>query len=213
MSIAKDIATEKASGTPHSATEKVRRILHSAADKANGTLHSATEKTQSAKQSTSVQRYIVGPDVYTKECFVSDRPWPLAASSLRCRSLDSFFMLPRFSLFSDFEVHPLTPRLALLRSAWVGLVSILATLVISPAFGYTRVHAFSSRAENEKRRGSGSASAPVSDERPMSSTIATGPFEAYRKQPSKTGTGGGCRHPRHGANAAVEAVSEALAAT
>lgn len=110
-------------------------------------------------------------------------------------------------------MHPPTPRLALLTSACVGLVSILVTLVVPSAFGYARVHALDSHIENEKKlKGSSSASAPVSDARPISSTTATGPFEAYRKQAGKTGTGGGCRHPRHGANATVDAVSEALAA-
>lgn len=110
-------------------------------------------------------------------------------------------------------MHPPTPRSALLTSAWVGLVSILATLIIPSAFGYARAHALGSRTENEKKRkGPSSASAPVSDERTISSTTATGPFEAYRKQAGRTGTGGGCRHPRHGANATVDAVSEALAA-
>jgi len=113
---------------------------------------------------------------------------------------------------SKFEVHPPTLRSALWTSAWVGLASILATLVVPPAFGYMRVHVFRSRTKIEKRKGSVSDSAPVSDERPISSTTATGQFGAYRKQAGKTGTGGGCRHPRHGANATVDAVSEALAA-
>lgn len=70
MSTIKDTA----SGVLHSATEKATRSLHSTSEKASGTLHVATEKTQSAKQSlkqsTSVQRYIVGPAIYTKESFV-----------------------------------------------------------------------------------------------------------------------------------------------
>ena len=109
---------------------------------------------------------------------------------------------------SKFEMHPPTLCSALLTSAWVGLVSMLAALFIPPAFGYARTHGLRSCNKDEKRKGSGSASAPVSDEQPISSTTSTGPFEAYGKQAGKTGMDGSC----HEANATVDAASEALAA-
>ncbi|KAF9151974.1 hypothetical protein BG015_005945 [Linnemannia schmuckeri] len=216
-------ATEKTNGTLHSATEKVSRTLHSATEKASGTLHSATEKAKSAKesvrQSTSVQRYIVSPASYSKERLVSG----LTVASRYVKSEMSltrlllsvatvFVVLGYNVVMSKFKVHPPTLRSALLMGTWVAMVSILATLVVPPAFEYVRVRALGPRTVNEKNRNdSGSASAPVSEDRP-SSPPTTGPFDVYRKQARRTGTGGGCRHPRHGANATVDAVAEAIAA-
>ncbi|KAF9339157.1 hypothetical protein BGZ91_006855 [Linnemannia elongata] len=231
-------ATDHASGTTHTAAEIDSGPFLTVTEKDSGALHAAIKKTQSAKQSLKqadfTQRYIIGPAVYTKECFVTGSrmvPRYMKSEMWLARLFISVFMIivvlgyMTFSglsltvskdnvVKSKFKVHPPTPRSALWTSAWVGLVSILATLVIPPAFAYIRVHVLRSRnKKNEtKGKGSGPDSAPVSNERPISSTIERGPFETYRKQAGKTGTGGGCRHPRHGANATVDAVSEALTA-
>ncbi|KAG0305844.1 hypothetical protein BGZ97_000950 [Linnemannia gamsii] len=177
--------------------------MSTAKEIASGSLYSATEKAQTAKmpikQSTPVQRYIVGPAVYVKECLAV-----VSAMVFRV-SKDNVVM-------SKFTVHPPSLRSALLTGASVGLVSMLVTLFVPPAFGYLRVHVARARTAHKKEhKGSGSAPAPISDVRSSSST--PGPFEAYRKQAGRTGTGGGCRHPRHGSNATAEAVAEALAAS
>ncbi|KAF8940877.1 hypothetical protein BGZ47_007580 [Haplosporangium gracile] len=203
---------------------------------AGGTFHTATEKAKSTKefvrQTTPVQRYVVSPAIYCKERLVIGSTVAsryVKSETLLARLLLSVamvFVVLVFMTFSElsfavsqdnvvmskFKVHPPTLRSALSTGTWVAMLSILATLVIPPAYGYVCVHALGPRTVNEKdRNDSSSASAPVSEDRPSSSP-ATGPFEAYRKQAGGTDTGDSPRHLRHRTNATVDAVAGAITA-
>jgi hypothetical protein len=69
--------------------------MSTAKEIASGSLYSATEKAQTAKmpikQSTPVQRYIVGPAVYVKECLA-------VVSAMVFRYVKSDMSLARFLL-------------------------------------------------------------------------------------------------------------------
>ncbi|KAG0275664.1 hypothetical protein BGZ95_008514 [Linnemannia exigua] len=204
---------------------------------ASGSLHSATEKGLSTmeavvkKSTPTIQKCIIGPAGHSKE-------YLKIGSTMVTRLIKSEMSLARifFSLamvlvvlgrmtvsdlsynvtqdkvvMTKFKVHPPTPRSALSTGIGAGLVSILLTLVIPPAFGYVRVHALGPCCSGKKLKEPTSDLDSNTDDRSTSSPslLTIPPFEASRKQTSKTSTGGGGRRT----TAAAAGVSDAAVAT
>ncbi|KAF9133515.1 hypothetical protein BGW39_009589 [Mortierella sp. 14UC] len=209
--------------------------MSTAKDMASGTLHSATDKVQSAKEaakkSTSVQKYLVEPAVCSKDCVK-------VGSTMAARYVKSEMSLIRvllslatvlvvlgsmtvsdFSLavtkdkvaITKFNVHPPTLRSALLTGMSVGLISILLTLVIPFAFGYAHVPALGPRCSDKKRKQTISDSGSGTDGRSTPSFSTIPAFEAYRKQTDKMSTGGGRYSKQGSATTAADAAAAAAA--
>ncbi|KAG0377011.1 hypothetical protein BGX24_006858 [Mortierella sp. AD032] len=215
-------------------------------DLTSRSLHSATEKIHSTKEAVvkkstpTVQKYIVGPAVYSKLRLEIGSPMVVRFIKSEM-SLARFYVslvmvlvvLARMTIGdlsynvaqdnvvkTKFKVHPPTPRSALMIGIGVGLVSILLTLVVPPAFGYARAHALGPRCSDKKLKGPTSGLGSNTDDRSASSpSFSKIPvFEAYSKQASTMSTGGGGgggggvgRHSKQGLSDTTAATTTAAA--
>ncbi|KAK3837326.1 MAG: hypothetical protein J3R72DRAFT_423623 [Linnemannia gamsii] len=207
---------------------------------ASRSLHSATEKIHSTKEAVvkkstpTVQKYIVGPAVYSKERLEIGSPMvvrfvksEMSFARFYVSLVMVLVVLARMTvsdlsynvaqdnvIMTKFKVHPPTLRSALLTGMGVGLISILLTLVVPPAFGYARAHALGPRCSDKKLEGPTSDLGSNTDDRSASSpSFSKIPvFEAYPKQSSTMSTGGGVgRNSKQGLTGTTAATTTAAA--